>query len=145
MAHGNLRTAALHTGRVLLASLFILGGVNKIMNYEATTLTMSEMGVPFVSLLLPATIVLEFGGGMAAAIGRTGAASSAAVLFTYTLVVNLIFHRFWDMHGDMAQVELSLFFKNVSLAGGMLYLAAQTAAQSDTVPNRSLGNSEERT
>ncbi len=140
-----LQTSALHTGRVLLASLFILGGIDKVLNYEATVQTMSEMGFPFVSLLLPATIALEFGCGMAVAIGRRGAAASAAVLFAYTLLVNLIFHRFWDLQGETAQVELSLFFKNLSLAGGMLYLATQSAVQSERVPNRSLGNSEKQT
>lgn len=126
MTHDTLKAAAHHSGRVLLASLFMLGGVNKILNYETTALTMSEMGFPLVPILLPATIVLELGGGLAVAIGRMGAAASAFVLFAYTLVVNLIFHRFWEMQGDMAQVELSLFFKNVSVAGGMLYIAAQS-------------------
>jgi putative oxidoreductase len=141
MTHSILRTSALHTGRVLLASLFVLGGINKILNYEATALTMSDMGFPLVSFLLPATIALEFVGGIAVAIGRTGAAFSAVLLFAYTLVVNLIFHRFWEMQGQMAQVELSLFFKNVSLAGGMLYLAAQDVVRRDKARNNSLGKS----
>ena len=58
------------------------------------------------------------------------------MLFAYTLVVNLIFHRFWVLHGEAAQVELSLFFKNVSLAGGMLYLAAH-GALSSRMPDQS--------
>ena len=136
--------AALHVGRGLLASLFILGGINKILNHEATALTMSELGFAFVALLLPATIALELGCGMAVAIGRTGAAASAMVLFAYTLVVNLIFHRFWVLHGEAAQVELSLFFKNVSLAGGMLYLAAHGGISS-RMPDQSLETSEELT
>lgn len=135
MPQNALQIAAFHTGRVLLASLFILGGINKILNYEATAQTMSEMGFPFVSVLLPATIALEFGGGVAVAIGRTGAAASATVLFGYTLIVNLIFHRFWDLQGEMAQTELSLFFKNLSVAGGMLYFAASAFAQDVKPPN----------
>ena len=125
-----LYTSALHLGRVLLASLFILGGFNKIMNYEATALTMNDMGFPLIPLVLPATILLELGGGLAVAVGRSWAAISAFVLFGYTLVVNLVFHQFWGMQGEMAQLELSLFFKNISVAGGMLYLAAQTGSQS---------------
>jgi len=135
MPRNALQIAALHTGRVLLASLFILGGINKLLNYEATSHTMNEMGFPLVPVLLPATIALELGGGMAVAIGRIGAAASAGVLFGYTLVVNLIFHRFWDMQGEMAQTELSLFFKNISIAGGMLYLAANAYAQDVKPPN----------
>ncbi len=128
MAARSIQTAALHIGRVLLASLFILGGVNKILNYEITAFTMSEMGLPLVPLLLPATIALELGGGLAVAIGRTGTALVALVLFAYTILINLIFHRFWDLSGDLAQTELSLFFKNISIAGALLYVAAQSSA-----------------
>lgn len=122
------RTVALHIGRVLLASLFILGGVNKILNYEITAFTMSEMGFPLVPILLPAIIALELGGGMAVAVGHAGAAFSALVLFAYTILINLIFHRFWDLSGDLAQTELSLFFKNISIAGALLYVATQSPA-----------------
>lgn len=120
---------ALHVGRVLLASLFVLGGINKIINYDATALTMSDMGFPIVELLLPATITLELGAGLIVAVGKNGASVSAILLFAYTLVVNLIFHRFWDMSGDIAQLELSLFFKNISVSGGLLYLATQIKTQ----------------
>ncbi len=120
-----LSSAGLHIGRVLLASLFVLGGVNKILNYSATAATMSDMGFPLVSVLLPATIALELGCGMAVAVGRWGAVPSALILFVYTILVNFIFHRFWTLSGDIAKIELSLFFKNISIAGAMLYLAAQ--------------------
>ena len=111
MAGNALNTSALHLGRVLLASLFILGGFNKILNYEATALTMNDTGFPLIPLVLPATILLELGGGLAVAVGRSWAAISAFVLFGYTLVVNLVFHQFWGMQGEMAQLELSLFFQ----------------------------------
>ncbi|WP_298838382.1 DoxX family protein [uncultured Roseobacter sp.] len=119
-----LQYAGLHIGRVLLASLFILGGINKMLNFETTAATMTGMGFPLVPFILPATIALEFGGGMAVAVGRAGAAVSALLLFVYTIVVNSLFHRFWEVGGDAGQAELSLFFKNISVAGGMLYLAA---------------------
>lgn len=126
MISGRITIFALHFGRVLLASLFVLGGINKILTFEATAQTMTDMGFPLVSILLPATIALELGGGLVVAIGLRGAALSAAILIFFTLLVNLIFHRFWEMTGDIAQLELSLFFKNVSLAGGLLYVAAQS-------------------
>ncbi len=118
-----LSRAMIHFGRVLLSSLFILGGANKLMNLEATASTMTEIGFPFVSLLLPATIVLELGGGLAVAFGRRGAMLAALTLAAYTMAVNLIFHNFWDMVGEIAQVELSLFFKNISVIGGLLFVA----------------------
>ena len=58
--------------RVLLASLFILGGVNKILNYSETLAMMQAANIPITNLLLPATILLELGGGLVVASGRFG-------------------------------------------------------------------------
>jgi len=115
---------ALPAGRLVLASLFILGGLNKVMNYTATQAGMSDVGL--APALLPLVIALELGGGLAVALGRWFAALAAVALAVFTLATNLYFHDFWNMSGDVAQLELSLFFKNVSIAGGLLYVAAAT-------------------
>jgi putative oxidoreductase len=114
-----------HTGRFLLASLFILAGINKIMNFAPTLLRMHEAGMPMSEVLLPITIALELGGGALLAWGRWGAASAALALAIFTLATNAVFHRFWHMPAATAQLELSLFFKNVAITGALLMLSAQ--------------------
>jgi putative oxidoreductase len=109
-------------GRAALASLFVLGGVNKILNYEATGLRMAEVGLEPAALMLPATIALELGGGLIVAFGRHFAWAAAAALAVFTLATNFFFHRFWEMTGVQAEAELSLFFKNVSVFGGLVYV-----------------------
>lgn len=116
--------AALPVGRVVLASLFVLGGLNKLMNYGATQVQMSDVGL--WPVLLPLVIALELGGGLAVALGRWGAVSAALALAAFTLATNIFFHDFWAMSGEVAALELSLFFKNVSIAGGLLFAAAAT-------------------
>lgn len=122
----NLGRLGLLVGRVVLASLFVLGGINKLMNYDATLVQMSAVGLEPAGVLLPFVILLELGGGLAVAFGRWMAAIAAAALAVFTLATNIFFHDFWAMSGEMAQLELSLFFKNVAIAGGLLYVAAAT-------------------
>ena len=124
MAAFKISTILLPVGRVLLASLFILGGLNKIGNYGETVASMIDAGLPFASILLPLVIALELCGGALVAIGRTRLAPLAALaLAAFTVATNFVFHEFWTMDGLEAELELSLFFKNISIAGGLLLVA----------------------
>ncbi len=111
-------------GRAGLASLFILGGINKILNFEATlaTIESSLLHPPLIFLL--ATIGLELTLGMALAFGTGLAGSAALVLSVFTLATNALFHRFWELSGEIYTLELSLFFKNVAIASALLAIAS---------------------
>lgn len=125
----NLSVGALVGGRIALTSLFLLGGLNKILNYTATLASMESVGLSPAHLLLPIVIGLELIGGALVAFGRRGAALAALALAMFTLSTNVFFHDFWNMDGDIAALELSLFFKNVSIAGGLLFFAGAIAAR----------------
>lgn len=118
---------AAHAGRVILSSLFWLGGLNEIANYEATATQMRDLGFPAVEV--PLTILLELGGGALVAVGRWLAVPAVPALAVHTIAVNAIFHRFWDMDGPIAALELSLFFKNVAVAGGLLHVAGMISRE----------------
>ena len=115
-------------GRVLLASLFVLGGLNKLATYEATLADMAAAGLPAPGLLLPLVILGELGAGLVVAAGRGPFRLAALGLAAYTVLVNLVFHDFWTLTGEMRTVELSLFFKNVAVAGGLVMLAGARRA-----------------
>lgn len=117
------------TGRLLLASLFVLGGLNKIMNYADTIAMMRTAGLEPASMLLPLTIALELGGGLLVASGRRFAIPAALALALFTIATNIVFHRFWLMDGAEAALQLSLFFKNVSIAGGLLFVAGASSRE----------------
>jgi putative oxidoreductase len=117
----------IHLGRIVLASLFILGGLNKIMNYDATLAMIRGAGLEPAAVLLPPTILLELGGGLLLAFGRRFAALTALALAGFTIATNIVFHRFWVMSGPEAALQLSLFFKNISIAGGLLFVAGISA------------------
>jgi putative oxidoreductase len=106
-------------GRSLLALLFLLSGVGKIGAYAATAGYMSSVGLP--SALLPVVIATEVLGAVAIIFGwHTRVA--AFLLAGYTLLAALVFHvNFAD------QIEMIMFLKNVSIAGGFLLLVANGA------------------
>lgn len=112
-------------GRIMLALIFILAGVGKIMDPAGTTGYMQMMGVP--SLLLWPTIALEVLGGIAIAIGfKTQYASFA--LAGFSVLAAVLFHaNFAD------KMQMILFLKNIAMAGGLLLLAtsARTAFSVD--------------
>ena len=106
-------------GRILLSGLFLLSGVGKVGAYAATAAYMSSVGVPGV--LLPVVIATEVLGATAIVLGWQTRVS-ALLLAGYSLLAALIFHtNFAD------QIEMIMFLKNVSIAGGFLLLVANGA------------------
>ncbi|MEM8839432.1 MAG: DoxX family protein, partial [Pseudomonadota bacterium] len=75
-------------------------------------------------LLLPCTILLEIVAGSLLAVGRRYAWISAFILAAFTLATNFYFHRFWELSGLVGDLELSLFFKNLSITGALLFVGA---------------------
>ncbi len=103
-------------GRVLLAAIFILAGINKLQGYDATAGYMQQYGVP--AILLPATIALEVIGGLAVLAGFYSRIAAVA-LAIFSVIAALIFH---SNFGD--DVQMVLFLKNLAIAGGFLLLFA---------------------
>jgi putative oxidoreductase len=106
-------------GRILLSVLFLLSGVGKIGAYAATAAYMASVGVP--SVLLPVVIATEVVGATAIIVGWQ-TRITAFLLAGYSLLTALVFHtNFAD------QIEMIMFLKNVSIAGGLLLLVANGA------------------
>jgi putative oxidoreductase len=108
-------------GRVLLSALFLLSGVGKIGGYAATAGYMASLGVP--GALLPLVIGTEVLGAIALIIGwKTRIV--AFLLAGFTLLSAFIFHNnFAD------QIQMIMFMKNLSIAGGLLLLVVHGAGR----------------
>ncbi|MAA76249.1 MAG: DoxX family protein [Salinisphaeraceae bacterium] len=109
-----LDKATVTIARLLLATLFIPAGFNKIVGYAGTQAFMESAGVPGV--LLPLVILLELGGGLALAAGMLTRLTAAALAF-FSLSAALIFHADFSMAGEM-----NAFLKNLAIAGGLMLL-----------------------
>ena len=106
-------------GRALLATLFLASGLGKLGAYSGTAAYMASQGVP--GALLPLVIFTEVAGA-AAIIAGWHTRIAAFLLAGFTLVSALLFHNnFAD------QVQMIMFMKNVSIAGGFLLLVAHGA------------------
>lgn len=114
-----IQTLAAPAGRVLLALLFLLAGVQKIGGYEGTLAYMTSQGVP--AFMLPLVIALEVLGALAIMVGwKTRIV--AFLLAGFSLVSAALFH----LQPDDA-VQMTMLLKNVSIAGGFLLLVAHGA------------------
>ena len=107
------------TCRVLIAVLFVVAGYSKIGGYDGTAGYMQSMGVP--GALLPLVILTELGGGIAIVLGFQ-TRIVATLLAGFTVLSALIFH---SNFGD--QMQSIMFMKNIAIAGGFLFLAANGA------------------
>ncbi|MEL1265722.1 DoxX family protein [Pseudoxanthomonas putridarboris] len=108
-------------GRILLVSLFLIAGADKIANYDATVFLMASKGIPAAAL--PLVIALDLLGSLAVVLGwKTRIA--ALLLAGFTLVAGAIFH------GDFSdKMNLIMFTKNVSIVGGFLLLIGRGAGR----------------
>lgn len=105
--------------RILMPILFISAGWGKITDYAGTQQYMEAMGVP--GALLPLTILLEFGGGLAVLFGLL-TRTTALITAIFTLITAFLFHS------NFAEGMNSLMFmKNMTIAGGYLLLAVTGA------------------
>jgi putative oxidoreductase len=108
-------TVVMVGARALIAMLFILAGVAKILGPATVLEHMAAFRVP--GFFLPLVIALEIGAGLALLIGwRITWAAGALALFC--VIAAFVFHL------DFAnRAERTLFFKDLAIAGGLLALA----------------------
>ena len=86
---------------------------------------MRMKGVPFSSILLPVTILVQVLGGIFLIMGRN-LRFNAFLLFGLTIIINIYIHNFWALKGDPAQGhEFQNFVKNLAICGGLLVLMSK--------------------
>jgi len=108
-------------GRVLLASIFIIAGFGKITGFDGTVGYMQAYNMPMTQVLAVITIIIELAGGIMIVVGWK-ARWGAAALFIFVLVASFVFHAFWAVPADQAQLQNIQFMKNLAIMGGMLYI-----------------------
>ena len=101
-------------GRLLLSAIFLINGIGKIFNYEATIQYMENFDVPDY-LIIPA-ITVEILFPILLIIGYY-TKFSALVLSLFTLALAVIFHTDFSN-----QMQLMSFLKNIAIAGGFLII-----------------------
>lgn len=106
------------TGRALLASLFLVSGLGKLAAPAGTIEYIASTGLPFPELALVGALIVEIGFATSLLSGyRTR--SVAAVMALFSLTTAVVFHNQLGEQGQLIH-----FLKNLSIAGGLLQVAA---------------------
>jgi putative oxidoreductase len=103
-------------GRGILAALFVLAGITKILGPKPILDHMAQESVP--KILFPGVIVLEIAAGGALMFGFHPAIA-AGILSAFCVATAIIFHRNFKERAERTQ-----FSKDIALAGALAVLAA---------------------
>ena len=109
--------------RVLLSLLFILFGWQKLVGFSGTVGYMTSVGAPAPTVFAIVAVAMEFVVGIAIIFGFC-TRLLALLLALYTLGAAFIGHHYWTMTGMEQYANMINFYKNLSIIGGLLLLAA---------------------
>lgn len=112
-----MATLAAIIGRILIGALFILAGLNKVMDTGATAEYIEGMTSLPGALALP-TGIFEIAAGLLLASG-IGTRIAAAALIGFTALATILFH---SQVTDPTQAQMAL--KNLAIMGGLLMVFA---------------------
>lgn len=110
-------------GRILLALIFVISGYGKIGGFEGTAGYIASKGLPLPQVGAAIAVVVELIGGVMLIIGWK-ARWAALAIAVFTLAAAFFFHAYWELPVDKRMVDYLSFWKNLSIAGGMLMVFA---------------------
>ena len=115
-----LGPAAVLAGRLLFSLIFLLAAVGHFSHQEIAYAALQ--GVPLASIAVPLSGVLALLGGLSLLVGYR-AKWGAWLLILFLVPVTLWMHNFWAVKDPMmAQMQMAMFMKNLSMIGGALLI-----------------------
>ena len=108
-------------GRILFSAIFIMSGFLHFSQAEIGYA--AQAGVPMARLLVPASGLLALAGGLSILLGYR-AKIGGWLLVLFLVPVTLMMHNFWAVKDPMmAQMQMAMFLKNVTVIGGALLIS----------------------
>jgi putative oxidoreductase len=107
-------------GRVFFSLIFLVAGLNHFS--KQTIAFAASQGVPLASVAVPLSGVIAVLGGLSILLGYR--ARVGAWLIALFLVGVTPLHNFWAVPDPMmAQLQMAMFMKNISMLGGALLIS----------------------
>lgn len=106
------------SGRILLAAIFFISGLSKIADPASTISYLKAVAMPLPEVAYAITVALEVIGGLFLILGYR-VRPAAIALAAFSVLAGVLFH---GQLGD--QNQFAHLLKNISIAGGLLHLAA---------------------
>jgi len=113
-------TVAPLIGRILIALLFIPSGLAKLAGFSGTMAYVASAGLP-PALGAIIAILVEVVLGAALLVGWQ-ARWVALIMALFTIGAAIFFHNFWAAPPDEQLLQNVHFFKNMAIAGGLLFV-----------------------
>lgn len=110
-------------GRILMVVLFVWSGWGKLTNFSGTVGYITKANVPMPEVAAAVGIVVELVLALMLLIGWQTRWVALGIAI-YTLVVTPIFHAYWSMPQAQQYGQMLNFYKNLSIAGGLLAFVA---------------------
>jgi putative oxidoreductase len=108
-------------GRFFFALIFLMAAPNHFT--KQTIAFAASQGVPLASIAVPLSGVVAIAGGLSILLGYR-AKLGAWLIAVFLVPVTLMMHKFWLVQDPMmAQIQMILFMKNVSMLGGALLIS----------------------
>ena len=117
----NRKDELLLIARILLVILFVVFGWSKLTGFSGTIAFMVTEGAPLPTVAAVIAVVMELLVGIAIALGFY-TRPLAYLLTLYTLATAFIGHHYWTMPDAERMANMINFYKNTSIAGGLLLL-----------------------
>jgi putative oxidoreductase len=124
--NGAAQSQVVLIGRLLLAALFLVAGVRKLMGVAGSAAYFAKLGFPMPELMVWVAIAVEVGGGLLLVLGWK-ARWAALLLALFTLIATFAAHRFWQFDAAQYANQMNHFLKNLAIVGGLLFVAAAGA------------------
>ena len=128
--------AAYMLGRILLPLVFLVAGIQKLMNIREIADMLAANKVPIPEEVVPylgsipkyealgyLVAAVEIIGGLMVLIGLK-ARWGALMLVVFTACTIIFVHHFWDMEGAAQIANRTEALKNLSMIGGLLLVVA---------------------
>ncbi|MFZ9675074.1 MAG: DoxX family protein [Ilumatobacteraceae bacterium] len=116
-------------GRILFAFMFVMSGINHLTKADHMVGYAQFKGVPSPKLAVQGSGVVLLLGGLSVILG-VWADLGAIVLAALLVVMAVKMHNFWTIEDPQAkQADMIGFMKNISMAGGALFMFALMAIE----------------
>jgi putative oxidoreductase len=109
--------------RVLMSAVFLVFGVRGIMGFAGSVGYFTKLGFPAPQAMVVLAIIIEIVAGIALLIGwKTRWA--AWLLAAFVVIATVMAHRFWEYDAAQYVAQMTNFYKNLAIIGGLLVVAA---------------------
>lgn len=131
---GNIKSedVALVLGRIAIVVFFLPSGISKVFNFQHFAAGLAAKGLPFgIALPFPdifavAAVAIEVAGPLLILFGLQ-TRWVALLMVAFVVMASLTSHRYWELEGQLRQINSSNFYKNLAIIGGLLFLYASGA------------------